>query len=112
MIDLVQKRHPQLDCDVYVVPNSILMEMSEGDKCVSFVNVPDDNGAFQLFISAEVPYYGLIELIAHESSHMVTYGDEADDHGEAWEKEFDTIHDIWEQNQKDKEKAHKEAEEK
>lgn len=47
------------------------------------------NNPKYIFVDVYAPYYAIIELIAHELAHVITYGKEKDDHGEI----FKSVHD-------------------
>lgn len=52
-----------------------------------------DGGVPTILLDPRVPYFGLVETLAHELAHVATLGEnQGGDHGTEWQIAFDAIH--------------------
>lgn len=68
--------------------NPELRGIEDGEcGCTTF---PDDGSVPVVDISANIPFWAAIEILAHELAHVVA--GPADDHGNEWQAAFTAIH--------------------
>lgn len=58
--------------------------------CTSFPDNPND--PIIVDISTNIPFYAMIEILAHELAHVIVGPNKEDDHKEEWQAVFEAIH--------------------
>lgn len=81
VIKATKNLYGDLDCRIKYVE-----KLDEGHGAAFF---PDDGSQAQVYISAQLPLIGAVEVMAHELAHVVAGKDE--DHGPKWQEAFNQI---------------------
>lgn len=62
----------------------------DGEPALGFTLFPDDGSYPVIYVSAELPFKDVVEIVAHEMAHVIA-GQDAE-HDETWEQAFSDIH--------------------
>ena len=89
VVSVCEKLYPEVNIEIAFEDREF-----EGEEGLGYTLFPDDGSEPYIIISADVPYKGVIEIIAHEVAHVVIgeLPDGEDYHGAEWQTEFDRIH--------------------
>ena len=91
--------------EVYLVmPEEFDLTGDDGETAVGLTLCPDDGGEPVIYVSAELPFYNVVEIVAHEMAHVIAGQDAG--HSDEWEQAFSDIHmlygAIYDKNMKDR----------
>ncbi len=93
LLAAVQNLYPEIECEIQLDPTIKKPFKLFGKRlwghcgCTLF---PDDGGIPQIRLSSNIPYFAVVEILAHELAHVVAGIDAG--HGEEWEEAFKKIH--------------------
>lgn len=94
VLAVVNKMYPKLD----VV---IQFDSLKKEKCVGLTFFPDDNSTPHILIDAELPFYSVPEILAHELAHLIDRIENGvpetkrQGHRKSWKKIFNKIFDAY-----------------
>lgn len=91
--------------EVYLVmPEEFDLTGDDGEPAVGLTLFPYDGGEPVIYVSAELPFYNVVEIVAHEMAHVIAGQDAG--HSDEWEQAFSDIHmlygEIYDKNMKDR----------
>jgi len=84
VIRAAQNLYPDLDVKIWFNPG---LNQECGEALALLVTCED--GSIEIYVSTNVPFYAIPEIIAHELAHLVALPD--DDHSQRWEEAFNLI---------------------
>lgn len=76
-----------------VMPEDFDLTGDDGEPAVGLTLFPDDGGEPVIYVSAELPFYNVVEIVAHEMAHVIAGQDAG--HSDEWEKAFSEIHMLY-----------------
>lgn len=91
VLRIVRKRYSRAHARIYFVDKVKAKGLKKG--ACGLTIFPDDGKAPEIQISAGIPVWGAVEVLAHELAHLVLgRNPKGGPHGPAWEKTFRWIH--------------------
>lgn len=93
LLEAVQNLYPEIECEIQMDPTIRKPFKLFGKRlwgCCGYALFPNDGGIPQIRISSNIPYFAVVEVLAHELAHVVAGIDAG--HGAEWEEVFINIH--------------------
>jgi hypothetical protein len=85
VLEVIEELYPGTEAQIQYDPTI----KPEEQEC-GYATYSDELQSFVISISAELPIYAVVEIIAHEAAHIIAGLEE--EHGQKWEETFEAIH--------------------